>query len=132
VRKSMFSGIAAGFILIIATACGSSAASQAPAASVASSAGGGGAITCSAGVAAGQPVSIKSFAFNPGTIAVSAGSTVTWTNSDATEHTVTFDSGPDCGKVPTSGTASASFSTAGTFAYHCTIHPSMKGTVTVS
>ena len=79
-----------------------------------------------------QAVSIANFAFNPASATVSSGGTVTWTNTDSTAHTVTFDSGPDCGNLANGATKTATFSQAGTFPYHCTIHPNMKGTVTVS
>ena len=75
-------------------------------------------------------VSISGFAFDPATITISKGSTVTWVNNDAVAHTITgadFDSGTlDSGK-----SYSHKFDSAGTFEYHCAIHPSMKGTVVV-
>jgi plastocyanin len=79
----------------------------------------------------GQAVSIQNFAFNPASTTVSAGSSVTWTNNDSAPHTVTFDSGPDCGNLANGATKTATFSTAGSYAYICTIHPQMKGTVVV-
>jgi len=77
-------------------------------------------------------VGIANFAFNPATSTVSAGGTVSWTNADSAAHTVTFDGGPDCGHLNTTQSVTATFPSAGTYSYHCTIHPSMKGTVTVS
>ena len=78
-------------------------------------------------------VSIKDFAFNPATASVPTGSKVTWTNNDTTAHTVTFDDGSaDSGNIAPGSTFDHTFATAGTFAYHCTIHSQMKGTVTVS
>jgi plastocyanin len=77
-------------------------------------------------------VSIKDMAFSPASLSVSAGTTVTWTNNDAIAHTVTADDGSyDSGNIPPGSRYSKVFSTAGTFAYHCTIHPMMKATVTV-
>jgi plastocyanin len=76
-------------------------------------------------------VGIANFAFTPATVSVTAGSTVTWTNADSAAHTVTFDGGPDCGQLATSSSVTATFAKAGTYSYHCTIHPTMKGTVTV-
>ena len=75
---------------------------------------------------------MANFAFAPGTMSASVGSTVSWTNGDSTAHTVTFDSGPDCGNVAPDASTTVTFPAAGTFNYHCTIHPTMKGTVTVS
>jgi plastocyanin len=120
-------------LALVLAACGSSAASPAattapttaPAASAAApSAGGGG--------GGGNAVTIQNFAFNPGTIEVAVGTTVTWTNQDSATHTVTADDGSfDSNNLATSATFSQTFSTAGTFTYHCKIHTSMKATVTV-
>jgi plastocyanin len=125
----LVSGLGAGFILAVATACGGSSATQAPPAQASQAAAD---VLCTVGPAAGAQVAVASFQFTPNATTISTGGTVTWTNGDSTAHTVTFDSGPDCGNLATAGVKSASFSKAGTYAYHCTIHPSMKGTVTVS
>ena len=76
---------------------------------------------------------IQGMAFDPATITVTTGTTVLWTNKDAIGHTVTSDSGLfDSGTaVNTNGTFSYMFATAGTFTYHCKIHPMMTGTVIV-
>jgi len=77
-------------------------------------------------------VTIKDRSFQPGSISVTVGSTVTWTNADNTAHTVTADDGSfDGGTLAPGATFSQTFTTAGTFAYHCNIHPSMTATVTV-
>ncbi|HEX7290611.1 MAG TPA: plastocyanin/azurin family copper-binding protein, partial [Conexibacter sp.] len=55
-----------------------------------------------------------------------------WTNADAASHTATADDGSfDTGTLAQGRSGSHAFTSAGTFAYHCTIHPSMHGTVTV-
>ncbi len=77
-----------------------------------------------------QAVNIKSFAFNPVSATVSVGSTVTWTNQDAVAHTVTGD-GFDSGSLAQNATFSHTFTTKGTFAYHCIFHANMIATVTV-
>ena len=87
------------------------------------------AVTC--GGSGGQAVSIKNTAYDPTSSTVSTGATVTWTNNDSFAHTVTFDAGPDCGNVAGGATVSATFSKAGTYAYHCTIHSNMKASVVV-
>ena len=75
---------------------------------------------------------IQNFAFQPATMTVAVGTTVTWTNMDAVAHTTTSDTG-----VWNSGTLSAgmsfhyTFNTPGTFPYHCMIHPNMHGTIVV-
>jgi plastocyanin len=78
-----------------------------------------------------------SFAFSPATLTIKVGTTITWKNTTAVSHTVTsddgksFDSGMANPIAPQSGTFSFTFSTAGTFAYHCAIHPFMKATIIV-
>ena len=76
---------------------------------------------------------IQGMAFNPSVISVTAGTTITWTNKDAIGHTVTSDAGLfNSGTIITNGTFSYMFATAGTYSYHCAIHPSMTGTVKVN
>jgi plastocyanin len=83
--------------------------------------------------AAGDAVTIQGFAFKPDTINVKTGATVTWTNNDSTAHTVTFDDGSQSSKnIGLGGTFQRTFSAAGTFKYHCAIHPNMTATVTVA
>jgi plastocyanin len=79
-------------------------------------------------------VNIEGFAFKPGGITVKQGSTVTWTNKDDEAHTVffMFDSSRSPLLVNSANTYTKTFTTAGTFVYHCTIHPFMTGTVTVT
>jgi amicyanin len=91
----------------------------------------------------GQMVSITrdssgSFAFSPTTLTIKVGSTVTWTNMTPAPHTVTsddgksFDSGLSNPIAPSGGTYSFTFKQAGTFSYHCQIHPYMKATIIVT
>lgn len=87
-------------------------------------------ITCNAS-GSGTAVAIANFAFNPASANVAANGFVTWNNSDSTTHTVTFDNGPDCGSVSGGGNTTAQFTVAGSYGYHCRIHPSMKGTIVV-
>lgn len=84
--------------------------------------------------AADQSVNISGFAFAPASVNVNVGDTVTWTNNDAgIPHTVTADGGAfNSGNLATGQTFSQTFSAAGTFAYHCTIHPQMTGSVVVA
>jgi len=78
-------------------------------------------------------ITIKNFAFNPGSITVVIGvnNTVTWTNEDTVTHTVTADGGSFNSSVPAGMTFTHTFTTAGIYAYHCSIHTYMKGTVRV-
>jgi plastocyanin len=75
---------------------------------------------------------LQSTAFSPNPVVVAVGGTVTWTNNDTVAHTSTADGGTwNSGTIGVGGTFSRTFSTTGTFAYHCAIHPGMIGTVTV-
>lgn len=77
-------------------------------------------------------VAIADFAFNPGDITVAVGTTVTWNNGDSVSHTTTSDEeGWDSGALGTGDTFEVVFAEPGAFAYHCTIHPTMTGTITV-
>ena len=82
--------------------------------------------------ASGTAVTIDNFAFTPATLNVKMGQQVTWTNKQDVEHTVTADGGTFDHPMPPNATFSFTFPKAGSFAYHCRIHPSMKGTVVVS
>jgi len=79
-----------------------------------------------------RTVTIQSFTFNQPTLTVKKGDVVTWTNQDAAPHTVTGDNGGlSSPTIGMNGTYSFTFTSVGTFNYHCTFHPSMKGTVVV-
>ncbi|WP_052287615.1 cupredoxin family copper-binding protein [Streptomyces sp. 769] len=83
----------------------------------------------------GNVVAIKNFAFSPATLKVKAGTTVTWTNQDTDAHTVTSagSGGPlHSAALATHATYSYTFTKPGTYAYLCTIHPFMTGTVEVA
>lgn len=75
-------------------------------------------------------VTIQNFAFNPGSVTISSGDTVKWTNMDSTAHTIT---GTDfsSGNLNKGDSYENTFAKAGTYDYHCSIHPSMTGTVIV-
>ncbi len=80
----------------------------------------------------GRIVEIKNFAFSPSTLTVKKGDTVTWTNNDSAAHTVTADDGSfDTGNISLGGSQTVTFTKSGTFTYHCSIHPMMKGTIVV-
>ena len=77
-------------------------------------------------------VEIMNFAFMPAHIEVSPGTRVVWTNEDSDPHTVTTDDPGFSSQALDTGQAYAqALAKAGTFAYHCTIHPFMHGTVVV-
>jgi plastocyanin len=73
----------------------------------------------------------KSYRFDPKTIEIEAGDTVTWTNADNFTHTVQVD-GQEDHKVERGESVSISFDTPGTYHYVCTLHKrDMDGEVIV-
>lgn len=75
---------------------------------------------------------MNNMAFATSSLTVPKGTTVTWQNSDGVAHTATSDSGAwDSGNIPPGGSKSVTFSTSGTFPYHCTVHPMMTATIVV-
>jgi len=103
-------------LVVILMACSSSPTSSATSSSTTS----------------GNTVTIANFAFSPATLTVNVGSKVTWTNTDSVTHTVTSDNGVfGSGDLAPNATFSYTFNTTGTFAYHCSIHTYMTGTVIV-
>lgn len=81
-----------------------------------------------------QAVSIKDFSFNPASLSIQVGDSVTWTNDDGPAHSIksgdhTFDSP---GPIDPASSFSFTFTTPGSYTYICGIHPSMKGTVVVA
>lgn len=77
-------------------------------------------------------VYVQNFAFNPNSLTVKVGTTVTWVNKDSTTHTVISDNGAfTSGDLSPGSNYTYTFNNTGTYPYHCSIHPSMTGTVTV-
>ena len=80
-------------------------------------------------------VTIQNFAFSPATIKVKVGDTVTWINQDSTQHSVIANTAsadaPNGSLMAKGETYKFTFNKAGTYAYHCGVHPSITGTVTV-
>ena len=77
---------------------------------------------------------IKDFTFHPGSLTVRVGSAVLWRNGDASAHTATSDAKYwDTGTIsPGDSSRVITFSTPGTFSYHCAIHQYMTATITVA
>ncbi|MCL5010877.1 MAG: cupredoxin family copper-binding protein [Patescibacteria group bacterium] len=75
-------------------------------------------------------VAIKNFAFEPAELQIGVGAEVKWTNQDPVNHTIT---GADfqSGQISNGQAYSHIFETAGSYDYHCSIHPSMQGRVIV-
>jgi plastocyanin len=80
-----------------------------------------------------ERVKIVDFAFRPRVTDVSRGTRVRWTNRGSVSHTTTSNGGIwDSGSIAPGGTFSRVFRNAGTFRFHCTIHPDMKGKIVVT
>ncbi len=125
--------------LVLLAACGGSTSSGSGATPTAATGNTPTATTASNGHAVTITTdSSGSFAFSPATLTIKVGTTVTWTNMPQAGHTVTsddgksFDSGISNPIAASGGTYSFTFPKAGTFPYHCQIHPFMKATITVT
>lgn len=84
---------------------------------------------------AADKVTIDGFAFSPASITVKKGTTVTWTNQDGAAHTVVEtdgQNGPNSDRLEKGQSYSFTYTATGTYKYHCSIHPDMTGTVTVT
>jgi plastocyanin len=104
--------------------------------------GGGGSSSTKSSTASSQPASggtssdavkIDNFKFMPATVTVAHGARVTVTNADSTAHTATADNGSsfDTGNIDPGSSKTITVPKAGRYAYHCTIHPFMHGTLVV-
>jgi uncharacterized protein (TIGR03118 family) len=79
-----------------------------------------------------NPINIANFAFAPQSVSVAVGTQVQWTNQDGTAHTVTADDNRFGSKaLDQNQTFSQTFNAPGTYSYHCSIHPFMKGMIVV-
>ena len=84
----------------------------------------------------GSGVVMQNIQFDPSSVSVKAGNTVTWTNNESVQHDVTADDGSfksgQAGGMKQGDKYEHKFGKAGSFAYKCTIHPNMTGTVEVT
>jgi len=88
-------------------------------------------IDCQKNEITGSNITIQNFAFAPSNLVITKGSTVTWTNQDSVSHTITATGIFNSENLNKGQSFSYTFNTPGTFNYHCSIHPSMTGTITV-
>jgi plastocyanin len=120
------------------TASASTASSSTASASPGSSTAPGSSSTSSTAPPAGPDgVNIANYAFNPKTLSVKAGTTVTWKNDDQFAHQVTSTAGDpgaafDLGQQAGGATVHHTFTTPGTYHYYCNIHNYMTGTIVVT
>jgi plastocyanin len=78
-----------------------------------------------------KTVSIKGFAFKPATLVVNRGARVAFANASGVPHTATKGGSFDTKRIAPGKSATVRFNQKGTFAYHCKIHPSMRGKIVV-
>ena len=77
-------------------------------------------------------ITISNMSFSPSSLKVKAGTTVTWVNEETMSHTATANDGSfNSGTLRQNNTFKHTFSSAGTFPYHCALHSGMNGTVVV-
>lgn len=79
-------------------------------------------------------VDVANFAYNPSTVTVKQGSEITFTNNDSVTHTVTANDGAfDSGNIAAGDmyTLDTSDMEPGEYAYYCTLHPNMTGTIVI-
>lgn len=78
-------------------------------------------------------VSIRNFAFTPSSLRIAKGTKVVWTNNDAVPHRIASNGEfHDSNTLNQGESYSFTFKDAGTFPYHCAIHPSMQATIEVT
>lgn len=81
----------------------------------------------------GNTVTMQNLAFNPATLNVQVGTTVTWINKDSATHQVVSDTGLfDSGNLTNGMSYNYTFNQTGSYPYHCAVHPSMTGTIVVT
>jgi plastocyanin len=120
--------VLAGLCAVVLVACGSSGSSSSSSAMSGSSSS---ASSSSDAGSTASTITIKSFSFTTPD-SVSPGATVTVDNQDGTAHTVTADDGKSFDDQAANGTSSFTAPTKpGSYPFHCTIHPSMHGTLVV-
>jgi plastocyanin len=131
--------VVAAFIVVACGGTGTATVSPTTAASAPAASGGGGgaAGACAkgdAGATAAVTVEIKDFAYGTDPVTAKVGEAIGWTNGDSAPHTATLDD-DSCGtdNLSQGATGVLVFSEAGTYPYHCAVHPSqMKGTITIT
>ncbi|HEY2805008.1 MAG TPA: cupredoxin domain-containing protein [Gemmatimonadales bacterium] len=81
----------------------------------------------------GVHIAIVDFAFQSDTVTAKVGELISWTNTATDIHTVTSDSAVfDSGPLQAQTSFTVSFAKAGTYTYHCALHPTMTGSITVT
>jgi len=76
-------------------------------------------------------IAVRDFSFQPKTVTIRAGDTVTWANVDTATHTATSAGNWDTGGITPGSSRSITFATSGTYLYYCLLHSIMFGTIVV-
>ena len=126
-------------LLLAAAACGSNDSNSSAAPSSTSTTTGtttGGTTTTGSTTTVTIPIGasgLTTTAYAPNTVTIKVGDSVNWVNDDNIPHTSTSNNGTafSSGIINPGSSFRATFNTAGSFPYHCTLHPGMIGTVTV-
>jgi plastocyanin len=92
---------------------------------------GGQAAGAAAQASGAKTVAIENFAFHPQTLKIKRGGRVAFANSSEVAHTATRGGSFDTRRIAPGKSALVRFNQKGTFAYHCKIHPFMKGRIVV-
>jgi plastocyanin len=117
-----------GIAALLIAACSQPQAAPSGAASL------GDAVPTSEAIIAGddRAVSIKDSKFEPATLTIEVGQSVTWTNADSTAHTAAGDKKEwDSGNLENGKSFTHTFTAPERYTYSCSIHPTMKGTILV-
>jgi plastocyanin len=133
-RASTILGLSSALVLVLAACSSGSGSSAAPSTGGGASAPAADGAACTVSTDTGTvAVTIKGFAFNPNAISAKVGEVVGFVNNDTTAHTATLDD-DSCStdNIAAGASMSLTFSAAGTYPFHCKIHPNMTGTITVS
>jgi plastocyanin len=128
-HRSMATVVAACAAALVLAACGGGGGGTTASSGPSTTSGGS-----SAGQASttGDSVSIKDFAYSPPDLTVSTGTMIKFTNQDSTNHTATASGGAfDTGTIGKGQSKVVALQSPGTFAYVCSFHPFMHGTITV-
>ncbi|MGA7075384.1 MAG: plastocyanin/azurin family copper-binding protein [Halobacteriota archaeon] len=77
-------------------------------------------------------MAIPDFSFQPASLTIQRGTSVTWRNDASVSHQIVSDTNAFSSPVLSPGASYTHvFDQSGTYPYHCAIHPSMTGTITV-
>ena len=130
-------------MLAVAVAAGMAAACSSGSMTTATNTNNGGGTT--GGNVNAAAVNVQDYAFSPATLTVKVGAALTFTNYGAAAHHPVADNGSwDAGQLAPAqsgaygigtgmgGAATVSLADTGSFTFHCTIHPTMTGTITVT